>query len=253
MLNNYFNQTFLSNKYTKCYYNIINKALQANRQKLNRNNKDFVYYESHHIIPKSIKPEFKNLKINPWNKALLTPKEHFICHLLLTKMLVDTDKNKMVYALWVMANQSNKHQPRFHSNLYTAYKTKMQNSLSSDRKGKSLIELYGEKRATEIKANMKGRKTRIFSEEQKQETSNKFRAYYEENPGIAGFASKPQLEKVTCECCGMLVDPGNYSRHHGTKCKRVTKACPTCSNMFSSVPWENKKYCCQLCYHTSQK
>lgn len=255
MLNNYFNQTFLSNKYTKCYYNIINKALQANRQKLNRNNIDFVYYESHHIIPKSIKPEFKDLKLNPWNKALLTPKEHFICHLLLTKMLTGPDKNKMVYALWGMTNQASQYQDkRFKSNLYATYKIKMQKSLSSERKGKSLVELYGDEKATEIKANMKNRKTRSkMTDKEKKAVGDKFKAYYKANPGIAGFASKSQLEKVTCECCGMLVDPGNYSKHHGNKCKRVTKICPTCSNTFSSVPWENKKYCCESCYYNSKQ
>ena len=253
MLNNHFNLTFLSNKYSKCYYNIVSNALQAVRKKLPKNNKNFVYYESHHIIPKSINPEFKDLTVNAWNKVLLTPKEHFICHLLLTKMLTGPGKNKMVYALWTMTNQSNKHQHRFHSNLYSMYKIKMQESLSSDRKGKTFVDLYGEEKAASIKANMKGRKTRTFSTQQKQETGDKFRAYYKSNPGIAGFASKSQLEKVTCECCGMLVDPGNYSKHHGTKCKRVSKICPTCSNTFSSVPWENKKYCCKKCYHSPKQ
>jgi len=254
MLKNYFDLIFISNKYSKCYYNIIINALQADRKKLPRNNKNFTYYESHHIIPKSIKPEFRDLNLNPWNKALLTPKEHFICHLLLTKMLSDSDKNKMVYALWSMTHRASKYQSkRFKSNMYATYKIKMQQSLSSDRKGKSFVELYGEERAAEMKINMIGRKTRIFSIVQKQEASDKFRAYYAANPGIAGFASRPQLEKITCECCGMLVDPGNYSKHHGNKCRRVSIICPTCNNTFSSVLYSNKRYCCQSCYHKSRQ
>lgn len=251
MLNNHFTLTFLSNKYSKCYYNIVKNALQANRKKLPKNNKNFVYYESHHIIPKSIKPDFKDLKLNLWNKALLTPKEHFICHLLLTKMLSGPDKNKMVYALWGMTNQASKYQgKRFKSNMYAAYKIKMQNALSSERKGKTFEQLYGKQKADEIKSKMKGRKTRgTPSIEEKAEIGQRFKKYYKENPGKAGFASKPQLDKVTCECCGILVDPGNYARHHGEKCKRVSKICPTCNSTFSSVPWENKKYCCKKCYH----
>lgn len=254
MLTKHFNLTFISNKYSNCYYNIVSNALQEKRTKLSKNNGNFVYYESHHIIPKSINPEFKDLKLNPWNKVLLTPKEHFICHLLLTKMLSGTDKNKMVYALWGMTNQASKYQgKRFKSNLYAAYKIKMQESLSSERKGKTFAELYGEERANEIKTNMKGRKSRSFTAAQKKETGDKFRAFYTANPGIAGFASKPQLDKIKCECCNMLADPGNYARHHGDNCKRATSVCPACNNTFSSVPWENKKYCCKECRDKSKQ
>jgi hypothetical protein len=220
MLNSYFNQTFLSNKYAKCYYNIINKSLQANRKKLSKNNKDYVYYESHHIIPKSIKPEFKDLKLNSWNKVLLTPKEHFICHLLLTKMLTGTDKNKMVYALWTMTNQSNKHQHRFHSNLYSTYKIKMQESLSSDRKGKSLIDLYGEEKANEIKANMKSRKTRgPSSPEQFLARSTQMKERHKTNPWKRFMQTNGQLPKKECPYCAKIMDVGNYGRYHGDKCK----------------------------------
>ena len=248
MLNNHFNLTFLSNKYSKCYYNIVSKALQADREKLPKNNKNFVYYESHHIIPKSIKPEFKDLSVNAWNKVLLTPKEHFICHLLLTKMLTGPDKNKMVYALWGMTNQSNKHQSRFHSNLYTTYKLKMQASLSSDRKNKSFIDLYGEERAAEIKANMLTRKPRgPNSPEETLAASTRMKERHQTNPWKRFMQTNGQLPKIECPHCLKIVDPGNYARHHGENCKRITTSCPVCNTSFSSVPWENKKYCCREC------
>ena len=65
---------YLQNKYTRWYYNIIQRAqsriLPAD-----------VYTEKHHIIPSSLGGSNSISNI-----ASLTSREHFICHLLLTKM-----------------------------------------------------------------------------------------------------------------------------------------------------------------------
>ena len=78
---------FIQNKYTKCYYNIIYKARL-------RNLPNNVYTEKHHIIPRSLGGNNSKL-----NLVKLTAKEHFICHLLLTKMLNGKLKYKMIFAL----------------------------------------------------------------------------------------------------------------------------------------------------------
>lgn len=83
---------FILNKYSKCYFRIIEVAKS-------RTLASSVYVEKHHIIPKSCggsndKP----------NIVKLTPREHFICHLLLPKMLSGTYHHKMVHALWRMCN-----------------------------------------------------------------------------------------------------------------------------------------------------
>lgn len=41
----------------------------------------------HHILPKAkdMFPEYKNFLLNPWNCVLLTPREHFIAHMILCK------------------------------------------------------------------------------------------------------------------------------------------------------------------------
>lgn len=82
----------LQNKYTKAYYRIIAFANEKNRSK-----KDD-YFERHHIIPKSI-----GGSNDVTNLVLLTPREHFICHLLLTKMTEGDDRYKMLWALHRMA------------------------------------------------------------------------------------------------------------------------------------------------------
>lgn len=82
---------FLKNKYTKWYFSIIEKANFEKRIKTKT-----TYYEKHHIIPKC-KPF--NGDNSTDNLVLLTPKEHFICHLLLTKMNEGIRKYKMIWAL----------------------------------------------------------------------------------------------------------------------------------------------------------
>lgn len=79
---------FLSNKYTKLYFDIINKAIFQKRIK------GIIYYESHHIIPKSLGGENGKL-----NRVLLTAREHYIIHWLLTKMCKDPQhRQKMFWA-----------------------------------------------------------------------------------------------------------------------------------------------------------
>jgi 5-methylcytosine-specific restriction endonuclease McrA len=80
---------FLPNKYTTIYFSIIHHA--STRSPIKKG-------ERHHIIPKSLGGT--NEKIN---LVLLTYREHFLCHILLTKMVEGTMKAKMVYALWRMS------------------------------------------------------------------------------------------------------------------------------------------------------
>lgn len=84
---------FLQNKYSKCYFRIIEKA---KNRKL-----DDIYVEEHHILPKSMDGD--NSKEN---LVLLTAREHFICHLLLVKAVLPYYKKKMNYAFWRMCNVS---------------------------------------------------------------------------------------------------------------------------------------------------
>ena len=65
--------------YQKIYNNIISNAKSKNRQKLNKENINYIYYEKHHIIPKCL-----NGSNDKKNLVLLTAKEHYVCHKLLT-------------------------------------------------------------------------------------------------------------------------------------------------------------------------
>lgn len=72
---------FNDSKYTKWYINICSKKYEG-------------ITEEHHIIPKSL-----GGSNDPSNLVKLSPKAHFICHWLLTKMITDKkSKEKMYYA-----------------------------------------------------------------------------------------------------------------------------------------------------------
>jgi hypothetical protein len=69
----------------------------------------------HHIIPKSLGGVDDDT-----NTILLTAREHYICHLLLTKMLVNMQKSKMIFAFFRFFNEkytNSKIYERFKNNL----------------------------------------------------------------------------------------------------------------------------------------
>lgn len=76
------------NKYTAWYRGIISRALSEDRIAGD------VYYEKHHIVPKSLGGSNRKE-----NLVLLTAREHFLCHWLLTKMYEGEARRKMLYAL----------------------------------------------------------------------------------------------------------------------------------------------------------
>lgn len=94
--------TYLNNKYTKIYHQIISRAQQRILSE---------YVETHHIIPKSL-----GGSDDKSNLTNLTAREHFICHWLLTKMTTGKDKADMFYALNGM-KRKNKHQERYETKI----------------------------------------------------------------------------------------------------------------------------------------
>lgn len=89
---------FLKNKYTNIYYMIVDRAKSQTRFK-----REDIYFESHHIIPKSLGGDNSDD-----NKVLLTFKEHYICHRLLPKMVSEKEHvTKMNYALYILNKASN--------------------------------------------------------------------------------------------------------------------------------------------------
>jgi hypothetical protein len=79
-------------KYQKWYDSLINKTITRNWDKKTSK----CYVEKHHIIPRSL-----GGNNNKDNLVYLTAREHFIAHLLLSKMYSGESKSKMQLALYM--------------------------------------------------------------------------------------------------------------------------------------------------------
>ena len=109
---------FLENKYNKWYYNIINNA---------RHRVLSGYSEKHHIIPKSLGGD--NSKEN---LVKLTAREHFVCHLLLTKITSGHHQILMKFAVGKFIQIASTQQRLFTSWEYK----KIRKSISEVRTGR---------------------------------------------------------------------------------------------------------------------
>jgi len=116
----------LDNKYSNWYFNIIDAGLKRNWTKKTAP----VYVEGHHICPKSL---IKNDDI-----VYLTAKEHFICHLLLPKMLEGKDKDSMLYALWnISHHMKDLRKIKINSSIYNTLKEQYSKMVSEKNSGKN--------------------------------------------------------------------------------------------------------------------
>ena len=115
---------FINNKYTRWYFNIVNQT---------RTLSDEIYTENHHIIPKSLGGN--NSK---FNLVRLTAKEHYICHLLLIKMIDDKVlKRKMQFALnsFRRTSKNNQERIRLNSRQYEFIRKQVSQARSEELKG----------------------------------------------------------------------------------------------------------------------
>lgn len=128
---------YLINKYSKWYNSIIENAKSRHLTE---------GFERHHIIPKSLGGS--NLL---QNIARLTPREHFVCHMLLTKMTQGENKAKMVNAALRLAND---HKGRcINSRIYALIKRERAKYLSETTRGPN-NNFFGRKHTEETRKKM---------------------------------------------------------------------------------------------------
>jgi hypothetical protein len=137
---------FISNKYTIWYNSIINNA---------KTRTITGYTEKHHIIPKSLGGSNEKT-----NVVKLTAREHFVCHLLLTKMTTGNDRYKMIFALHMLSNVKNIGEGRYtaSSKLYEYAKKSFKEAL-----GQYWTSENRAKRAKQTKETATGRKWSVES------------------------------------------------------------------------------------------
>lgn len=174
---------FLTNKYSRWYFNIIENATSLRRKKLKKTDKNYTYFELHHIIPRSL----GGLNHNS-NFVLLTPREHYVCHLLLTKMCRDESLYKMLCAFNRITNR-NKNKEVRNSRLYASLRDQFSKKQSERYKG-SNNNFFGKEHTNETKAHLSkvcprsGEKNGNFgkslSQKQKDAISNSNKKRYKE-------------------------------------------------------------------------
>ena len=153
---------YLQNKYTKCYYNIIDRAKSRDLSKE-------TYIEKHHIIPKSL----GGLN-NKDNLVKLTAKEHRLAHILLPRMTIDPLHTKsMWYALWMMLRTKNTNQQRKISkgSAFEVAKIKVAENSSQLHKGKTVSEETRKKLSKSCKGRESAFKGKSHSTESKEKLS----------------------------------------------------------------------------------
>lgn len=213
---------YLQNKYTTWYNNIIAKA----RLRVNQNG----YTEKHHIIPKSLGGS--DLKDNLVD---LTPKEHYICHLLLTKMVEPSLKRKMWYASYMMMRGQKRYKPS--ARMYDLLRRNLIEA-NKERPGPNTGKKMSDEQKRKIGLAQKGRPKKPKTEEQKEKlripkTEEHKRKLSEARLGKTwGFIHSDDTKqkmsewqkgiakpKVVCEHCNKEISLMNYKRWHGDHCK----------------------------------
>jgi hypothetical protein len=205
---------FKNNKYTKIYNLLLNQA---------KNRIYDGYTEKHHIIPRSLggSNDLENI-------VKLTAREHFICHLLLIKMVDDDSKSKMVYAAWQQSRSAKLNGVKITSRRYEVLRKQLSETYKG-RKRKPFSQEWRDnmrKRAVGNKNNMYGKTHTDFA---KQKISEKLKGRYvgANNPFYGKTHSDTVKEKTRetnkkthiCPHCGKQGQSNVMKRFHFDKCK----------------------------------
>lgn len=139
-------------------YKKIYDQLMTSRKCLNRKKGLNIYYEAHHIKPKCFGGEGDCRNTKHPNIVLLTPKEHYIAHLLLVSIYPDSPAMKK--ALWNMCNTGK--EKRYKPSAKTFEKIRLEYIKSVQGEGGTF---YGKKHTIEslikIGKASKGRKANL--------------------------------------------------------------------------------------------
>lgn len=131
--------------YKRIYNSLVERA--EGRKKLKRENKDYVYYERHHIIPVCM-----GGTNDKTNLVLLTPEEHWVAHLLLVKIY--PGNKSLIFACQAMS-MTGGNTSRQTNKMFGWIRKKYSNEMSILRKGRAISEEQKKK----ISATLKGRPT----------------------------------------------------------------------------------------------
>lgn len=200
--------------YTTIYDNIIAKGKTRGNDKLKLD----YYTEAHHIIPKSLggTDEVSNL-------VLLTGREHFIAHLLLSKI---HNNSKMNYALWMMCNSpGNKF--KVHSRFYESSRIKHSNYTSELFSGKERTEEHKRNLSNALKGRVSPTKGKPRDDQTREKISNsltgKIQSVETRRKRSESQKGKKKPLYSPCPHCGIITSKAIAIRWHYDNCKHKVK------------------------------
>lgn len=210
--------SLIDNRYAKWYYTIIENAKP-------RQNDGYV--EKHHIIPRCIGGSDTEDNI-----VLLTYREHYLCHWLLTKFSTGRTYRKMCTALGVMSGTRTKN-----ADLYDRSKQisswQYDRSKRAFRDGRVGVPMSDEqrKKLSDIGKTKVGSLSNSWGYKHSDESRQKMREaktgkrnhnFGKKRPE---FAAKMRGRKMpithTCLGCKQSFPKGIHNRYHGPKCKMI--------------------------------
>jgi hypothetical protein len=227
--------------YQRIYDAICNRAKKEKNIRI-QNKKDFKkdpstgkYYEGHHIVPKCIGGTGESHQWEDPNIVLLTPKEHYMAHRLLT--CIYPSNARLHYALWRMmcsgSTVQTRHLPsaRIYERLRLSYiRICKQEKTNANLKGKSYEELYGIEKASQLKSlrKLRGKErgmSLLVSNDaiEKREATKRERRLLNPNYGIctdqAKLISSRNKERCVCPHCNKEIQYISRNRYHFDSCK----------------------------------
>lgn len=175
---------FIDSKYTRWYYNIVANAMS--RSSLAN------YTEKHHVIPESLGGSDA-----PSNIVKLTPKEHFVCHRLLTKMVSDSNaKIKMHHAAFQMSIQSqNQQRYKINSRTFEVLRKNKSMAMMGNRYGSHAMSEGTKRKISEAKKGVSVGAGKKLSKETKEKLSNALKGRVPWNAGLTYKHRNPRKSK----------------------------------------------------------
>lgn len=199
--------------YKQIYRNIVVRG---------QTNRNLPYTEKHHIIPKC-----KGGADDEANLTYLSAREHYICHLLLTRMHPEDEKLK--YAFWCMVSMNNR-KYKVSSRLFEEFRIKIAEMKRGTKHSQETLNKMSKPRSEEGKANMRKPKSdtsnmrkpkpKDFGKKvSKALTGRKLDSNHAKKISEA-LKGKPKKE-VKCPNCGTAgKSEGAMKRWHFNNCKK---------------------------------
>lgn len=198
--------TPLPNKYTKWYFNIINNRLA---------NPIDGYVERHHIHPESLGGSTARE-----NFVSLTAREHYICHLLLTKMLEGDAKRSMHFAFYSMQRKKegmDRYVPNSH--IYEIVRKKIDRTPSEEtRKKMSEAQKNRPPLSEEGHKNLSAAVSKSYTPELRQARAKQFKTQVFSEAHRAKLADAKRGVKRSEESRKKQSDSIRGEKHHAARC-----------------------------------